>query len=194
MSRMTTFAQIRSMRCHCLLPCYRRSRNKDRRICQKTSLHRLRTSFSHQRPFRLPRHLLWFPAKTRRRLPPGHGMGISARRFSVRLCQSPRSLAGMYQRAAFPAWTGTSSSDRQRLHRLDLRNLRRGCTSRSKRMLCAGMERRRDTACLYAGCAAVYVTSVLLSCYTHDIQMYWHALPYNIISRQQGQKTYHFTI
>ena len=57
-------------------------------------------------------------------------------------------------------------------NRLDLRNFRRGCTSQSKRMLCAGMERRRDTACLYAGCTAIYVTSVLLSCYTHDIQMY----------------------
>ena len=142
MSRMTIFAQTRSMRCHCLLPCYRRSRKQKSSHLSKISLYRLRTSLftSDHADY----HGIYCGSLPKRDAAyhQGTAWGFLLGGFLSAYAKSPRPFAGMHQRAAFPARAGASSSDRQWLYRLDLRNFRRGCTSQSKRMLCAGMERR----------------------------------------------------
>ena len=93
---------------------------------------------------RLQAEVLRRSARARRRLSPGHGLGLADRPLHRRLAQrsSGRSQAGAALSRRVPA------ASRRSLHRLDQRNLRRRRALHAARLRRPGLERRRSAALL----------------------------------------------
>ena len=95
------------------------------------------------RPPRLQAEVLRRPARARRRLSPGHGLGLADRPVRRRLAAGPpRATAADARRFL----DGLSGAPRRGVHRLDQRDLRRRAALHAARLHRPGLERRRGAA------------------------------------------------
>ncbi len=103
-----------------------------------------RAALARARRRRLQVALLRRPARARRRLPPGHGLGLARRPVRRRMAQGlPRRSGGRapHARRIHPA-------SRRRRDRIDQRSVRRGRAVHAARLYRAGVERRGSAACV----------------------------------------------
>ena len=104
--------------------------------------HARRTALTRARPFRLQVALLRRPAGPRRRVSPGHGVGVAhrpvRRRMAARASQRPRERAALAR--------GLCRASQRGGRRLDQRDLRRRAAVHAARVRGAGVERRGGAA------------------------------------------------
>src|SRR5439155_5737560 len=122
-------------------PALSRAPAQGRERLRPASPHVLRPQEPRARPPAVPGPLRRRSAPARRRLPPGHGLGVAPR--SVRA----RSLQGPPRREGGARVPGAARAPPRRLrHRLHRRDLRWRLAVRARGLHRAGVERRRDAA------------------------------------------------
>ena len=111
-------------------------------VGRATAAHAGRPALAGARPSRLQADVLRRPARPRRRLPPGDGLGLADRSLHRRLAAAPsrRPQGSARLPAGFDAWT--------RLRRLHQRDLRRRGALHPPRLHRPGLERGRGAPVL----------------------------------------------